>query len=83
MCLQAMQPPGISWTEITYKRTSSPDCSRLGLEFNASSCVGTFVFVGDLIAMSRLVYLTCFSFTVSFNWPFMAVKRTQLVLAGY
>ena len=43
----------------------------------------TFVFVGDLIAMSRLVYLTCFSFTVSFNWPFMAVKRTQLVLAGY
>ena len=60
MCLQAMQSPGISWTEISYKRTSSLDCSRLGMDFNTSSCVGTFVFVGDLIAMSRSVQLTAY-----------------------
>ncbi|KAL0727438.1 hypothetical protein Bca4012_023531 [Brassica carinata] len=59
MCLQAMQSPGVSWTEITYERTSSQDCSRHS-EFNASGCVGTFVFVGDLIAMSRSVQLTAY-----------------------
>lgn len=59
MCLQAMQSPGVSWTEITYERTSSQDCSGHG-EFNASGCVGTFVFVGDLIAMSRSVQLTAY-----------------------
>ncbi|CAH8345795.1 unnamed protein product [Eruca vesicaria subsp. sativa] len=60
MCLQAMQSPGVSWTEITYKRTSSQDCSRVGPDFNTSSCVGTFVFVGDLIAMSLSVQLTAY-----------------------
>uniref|UniRef100_A0A1J3EBE2 Endopeptidase S2P n=1 Tax=Noccaea caerulescens TaxID=107243 RepID=A0A1J3EBE2_NOCCA len=60
-CLQAVQSPGVSWTEITYKRTSSQDCSRLGLDFNTTStCVGKFVFVGDLIAMSNSVHLTAY-----------------------
>lgn len=59
-CLQAMQSPGVSWTEITYKRTSSQDCSKLGLDFNTSNCLGTFVFVGDLISMSHSVHLTAY-----------------------
>ncbi|XP_010449198.1 PREDICTED: membrane-bound transcription factor site-2 protease homolog isoform X2 [Camelina sativa] len=59
-CLQAMQTPGVSWTEITYRKTSSQDCSRLGRDFNTSSCLGTFVFVGDLIRMSRSVRLTAY-----------------------
>ncbi|CAH2078451.1 unnamed protein product [Thlaspi arvense] len=67
-CLQAVQSPGVSWTEITYKRTSSQDCSRLGLDYNSSSCVGTFVFVGDLTAMSRSVRLTAYQPRWLFNF---------------
>ncbi|KFK28661.1 hypothetical protein AALP_AA7G029200 [Arabis alpina] len=60
LCLHAVQSPGVSWTEITYKKTSSQDCSSLGVDFNTSNCLGTFVFVGDLIAMSHSVYLTAY-----------------------
>ncbi|CAN8231275.1 unnamed protein product [Cochlearia groenlandica] len=60
LCLQAMQSLGVSWIEITYKRTSSHDCSGLDLDFNNTRCVGTFVFVGDLIAMSHSVHLTAY-----------------------
>lgn len=59
-CLHAVKSPGVSWTEITYRKTSSQDCSRLGADFNTSNCLGTFVFVGDLIAMSHSVYLTAY-----------------------
>jgi S2P endopeptidase len=68
LCLQAMQSPGVLWTEITYKRTSSQDCSRLGLDFNTSNCLGTFVFVGDLIAMSHSVHLTAYQPRWLFNF---------------
>ncbi|XP_010439594.1 PREDICTED: membrane-bound transcription factor site-2 protease homolog isoform X2 [Camelina sativa] len=66
-CLQAMQSPGVSWTEITFRKTSSQDCSRLGQDFNTSSCLGTFVFVGDLIPMSRSVHLTAYQPRWRFN----------------
>ncbi|VVB12305.1 unnamed protein product [Arabis nemorensis] len=67
LCLHAVQSPGVSWTEITYRKTSSQDCSRLGADFNTSNCLGTFVFVGDLIAMSDSVYLTAYQPRWLFN----------------
>ncbi|KAL1205299.1 Membrane-bound transcription factor site-2 protease-like protein [Cardamine amara subsp. amara] len=65
--LQPVQSPGVSWTEITYKKNSSQNCSRLDLDFNTSNCLGTFVFVGDLIAMSHSVHLTAYQPRWLFN----------------
>ncbi|EOA16449.1 hypothetical protein CARUB_v10004605mg [Capsella rubella] len=67
-CLQPVHSPGVTWTEITFRKTSSEDCSSLGRDFNASYCLGTFVFVGDLIAMSHSVHLTAYQPRWQFNF---------------
>ncbi|XP_010529324.1 PREDICTED: membrane-bound transcription factor site-2 protease homolog isoform X2 [Tarenaya hassleriana] len=68
-CLHPVESPGVSWTEITY-RSTSPNCSRIGgsisLVVNTSKnspehdCLGSFVFVGDLIATAHSVHLTSY-----------------------
>lgn len=60
---------GLSWVEISYLGYFSPECLQLGRnsflvsktsDLIKSKCVGTFVFVGDVISMAHSVRLTAY-----------------------
>ncbi|XP_018817730.2 membrane-bound transcription factor site-2 protease homolog isoform X1 [Juglans regia] len=68
-CLSPLWMPGLSWVEITYLRSSSPECMQLGRnsfsisqisDLAEAKCHGTFVFVGDVISMASSVHLTSY-----------------------
>jgi hypothetical protein len=55
---------GLSWVEISYLGYFSPECLQLGRnsflvsktsDLIKSKCVGTFVFIGDVISMAHSV----------------------------
>ncbi|XP_042940604.1 membrane-bound transcription factor site-2 protease homolog isoform X2 [Carya illinoinensis] len=68
-CLSPLWMPGLSWVEIKYLRSSSPECMQLGRnsfsisqisDLAEAKCHGTFVFVGDVISMASSVHLTSY-----------------------
>ncbi|KAK6129417.1 hypothetical protein DH2020_036835 [Rehmannia glutinosa] len=65
-CLTPVQLPGLGWVEITY---SSLQCHNHGGSLfsdkkhsssGESSCIQTFVFIGDLISMAHSIHLTSY-----------------------
>ncbi|KAK6123065.1 hypothetical protein DH2020_043184 [Rehmannia glutinosa] len=65
-CLTPVQLPGLGWVEITY---SSLQCHNHGRSLfsdkkhsssGESSCIQTFVFIGDLISMAHSIHLTSY-----------------------
>lgn len=61
--------PGLSWVEISYLGSFTPECLQLGRnsfsvsktsDLINSKCVGTFVFVGDVMSMAHSVRLTAY-----------------------
>ncbi|XP_059437142.1 membrane-bound transcription factor site-2 protease homolog isoform X1 [Corylus avellana] len=68
-CLSPLQMPGLSWVEISYLGSFTPECLQLGRnsfsvsktsDLINSKCVGTFVFVGDVMSMAHSVRLTAY-----------------------
>ncbi|KAK9062357.1 hypothetical protein SSX86_019543 [Deinandra increscens subsp. villosa] len=68
-CSTPVHMPGVSWVEITFSRPYSSECTQAGNEMGSSysynkslseehKCVGSFVFIGDMISMSRSIRLT-------------------------
>ncbi|CAL1402612.1 unnamed protein product [Linum trigynum] len=75
-CLNPVQQQGLVWAEITYASSRSPECLQLQRDPSANSetvdsnCGGTFIFVGDLMAMAQSIQLT--SYQPRFLFPFAA-----------
>ncbi|KAI8000914.1 hypothetical protein LOK49_LG09G02740 [Camellia lanceoleosa] len=68
-CLTPVQAPGLTWVEITYSSPYILECWQNGgksfagvksLNFEETSCGGTFVFIGDVISMAHSVRLTAY-----------------------
>lgn len=68
-CLTPVQAPGLTWVEITYSSPYTLECWQNGgksfagvksLNFEETSCGGTFVFIGDVISMAHSVRLTAY-----------------------
>ncbi|KAL7210945.1 hypothetical protein ACSBR2_013930 [Camellia fascicularis] len=68
-CLTPVQAPGLMWVEITYSSPYTLECWQNGgksfagvesLNFEETSCGGTFVFIGDVISMAHSVRLTAY-----------------------
>ncbi|KAI7738236.1 hypothetical protein M8C21_009767 [Ambrosia artemisiifolia] len=66
-CSTPIHMPGVSWVEITFSRPYSSDCTQSGNEIGSSynkswseesKCGGSFVFIGDMMSMSRSIWLT-------------------------
>ncbi|CAL5412776.1 unnamed protein product [Camellia sinensis] len=66
LCSEA---PGLTWVEITYSSPYTLECWQNGgksfagvksLNFEETSCGGTFVFIGDVISMAHSVRLTAY-----------------------
>ncbi|XP_035544033.1 membrane-bound transcription factor site-2 protease homolog isoform X2 [Juglans regia] len=92
-CLSPLWMPGLSWVEITYLRSSSPECMQLGRnsfsisqisDLAEAKCHGTFVFVGDVISMvyfldgESLLEVTLSHFTLLSPWKREMVLRACL-----
>lgn len=81
--------PGLSWVEITYLRSSSPECLQLGRSsFSIShisdtvepKCHGTFVFFGDVISMPSSVHLTSYQPRWAFHFGTSLPNVLEIVL---
>ncbi|KAK1412720.1 hypothetical protein QVD17_34190 [Tagetes erecta] len=66
-CSTPIHIPGVSWVEITFSRPYSSECTQarneMGSGYNKSwsedsKCGGSFVFIGDMMSMSRSIWLT-------------------------
>lgn len=66
-CSTPIHIPGVSWVEITFSRPYSSECTQAGNEmgsgYNKSGsedgkCGGSFVFIGDMMSMTRSIWLT-------------------------
>ncbi|KAG2689428.1 hypothetical protein I3760_09G138400 [Carya illinoinensis] len=92
-CLSPLWMPGLSWVEIKYLRSSSPECMQLGRnsfsisqisDLAEAKCHGTFVFVGDVISMvyfldgESLLEVTLSHFTLLSPWKREMVLRACL-----
>ncbi|XP_068666046.1 membrane-bound transcription factor site-2 protease homolog [Aristolochia californica] len=79
-CLAPVQQPGVTWVEVTYSSSYSSHCAQFGgnlsdnsfdIEFGGTSCINSFIFVGNVLAEAYAVQLTsyqprwAFSFGVS------------------
>ncbi|XP_076895136.1 membrane-bound transcription factor site-2 protease homolog [Bidens hawaiensis] len=61
-CATPIHMPGVTWVEITFSKPYSSECAQTGDEigssYNESLCGGSFVFIGDIMSMSRSIWLT-------------------------
>ncbi|KAL5578368.1 hypothetical protein UlMin_020067 [Ulmus minor] len=83
-CLSPIQAPGMLWIEVKYSSPYSKECLELksdllsdtrASEVLESKCGGTFVFVGDVIWMTRSVRLTAYQP----RWPFLAIYLPNIL----
>lgn len=67
-CVSPVQMPGITWAEIAYRRPYSHQCMKLEKNMtepaensdSGEGCHKTFLYMGDVISMTRSVRLTSF-----------------------
>ncbi|KAM0038388.1 putative S2P endopeptidase [Helianthus debilis subsp. tardiflorus] len=89
-CLTPVHMPGVSWVEITFSRPYSSDCTQagneIGLSYNKSEeskCGGSFVFIGDMISMSRSIWLTEYQPRWSYGFAYFPDLVEKLLVNSF